>query len=103
MVFGPPSLWLTINPSDIHDPIAQVLTGVDINLDDFINRGHPNGKERASRIANDPYAAAKFFHCIVHTTFEFLFGIKVTPFQVNSEMGTLGELAAFFGVVECQG
>ena len=29
--------------------------------------------------------------------------MRVTPFQVKSEMGVLGELAAFFGVVECQG
>ena len=24
-VLGPPSLWITINPSDLHDPIAQVV------------------------------------------------------------------------------
>jgi hypothetical protein len=32
---NPPSLWITINPSDTHDPIAQVLAGEEINLDDF--------------------------------------------------------------------
>lgn len=67
LVFGPPSLWLTINPSDIHDPIAQVLTGADIDLDAFVNRGQPDGKEHANRIANDPYAAATFFHFIIKT------------------------------------
>ena len=102
LILGPPSLWLTINPSDIHDPIAQVLTGADIDLDNFVNRGHPDGKERANRIANDPYAAAKFFHFVIETVLETLFGIKVTRFQVKSELGVLGDLAAYFGVVECQ-
>ena len=32
-----------------------------------------------------------------------LFGMTVTPFQAKSEMGVLGELVAYFGVVECQG
>ena len=30
---GPPSIWITINPSDIHDPIAQVFAGEAIDLD----------------------------------------------------------------------
>ena len=30
---NPPSLWITINPSDLHDPIAQIFAGEDINLD----------------------------------------------------------------------
>src|SRR5260370_32612699 len=34
---GPPTLWITINPSDLHDPIAQVFSGEDINLDNFNN------------------------------------------------------------------
>jgi hypothetical protein len=29
------SLWITINPTDTHDPIAQVPAGQDINLDDL--------------------------------------------------------------------
>ena len=35
---GPPSIWLTLNPADTHDPIAQVFCGNDINLDNFFNR-----------------------------------------------------------------
>jgi len=32
---GLPSLWITINPTDTHNPIAQVFAGENINLDDF--------------------------------------------------------------------
>src|ERR1700722_654051 len=39
---GPPSLWITINPSDIHDPIAQVFAGEKIDLDNFISTLGPD-------------------------------------------------------------
>ncbi|KAG1858776.1 hypothetical protein DFJ58DRAFT_840361 [Suillus subalutaceus] len=32
---NPPSLWITINPTDTHDPIAQVFTRAEIDLDHF--------------------------------------------------------------------
>ncbi len=33
--FGPLALWVTVNPSDIHDPIVQVFCREHINLDHF--------------------------------------------------------------------
>ena len=36
MMKGPPSLWITINPSDTRDPIAQVFAGEKIDMDDFV-------------------------------------------------------------------
>ena len=32
LIHNPPSLWVTINPADSQDPIAQVLAGADIDL-----------------------------------------------------------------------
>lgn len=57
---GPPSLWITINPSDTGDPIVQVLAGEEINLDKFDNSLGPNSAGRTTNIAADPYAAANF-------------------------------------------
>lgn len=34
--YGAPSLFLTINPADHNDPIAQFLTGADIDLDNLV-------------------------------------------------------------------
>ncbi len=79
------------------------LLGADIDFDNLTGQSGPNGKERANNIANDPYAASKFFHFMIETIFETLLGIKVTPYQIKSEMGVLGEIGAYFGVVECQG
>ncbi|KAK6966652.1 hypothetical protein R3P38DRAFT_3612877, partial [Favolaschia claudopus] len=96
----PWNLWITIDPVDIHDPIAQIFAGEDIDLDKFMAVLGPDGEKRAQNIAADPYAAAKFFHFTIRTILEVLFGIEVTPFQVQSSMGILCEVAAYFGFVE---
>ncbi|CAK5266163.1 unnamed protein product [Mycena citricolor] len=99
---GPWNLWITINPSDIHDPIAQVFAGEHIDLDNFISTAGPDINQRGQNIAADPYAAAKFFHFTIRTILETLFGIKTSGFRVRSEMGIFGQLAAYFGMVEGQ-
>jgi hypothetical protein len=62
---NPPSLWVTINPTDTHDPIVQVFAGEEINLYLFDWTTGPDSAQRAKIVADDPYAAAKFFHLIV--------------------------------------
>jgi hypothetical protein len=100
---GPPYLWITINPSDLHDPIAQIFAGETINLDAFVSTAGPNAKRRAENIASDPYAAAKFFHFLIETVFETLFQVRIQGHQVQSNMGVLGRVSSYFGVVESQG
>jgi hypothetical protein len=100
---GPPSLWITINPSDIHDPIAQVFAGENIDLDSFMSTMGPDKDQRARNIAADPYAAAKFFHFMVRVIFETLFQVKVRQYKVKSGKGVLGRISAYFGTVESQG
>ena len=102
-VLGPPSLWITINPSDLHDPIAQIFAGEEIDMDRFMATLGPDKAKRAKNIADDPYAAAKFFHFMITTILETLFQVKVTPAQVKSGMGVFGRVAAYFGTVESQG
>ena len=89
-VLGPPSLWITINPSDLHDPIAQVFAGEEINMDEFMAHLGPDKDHRAKNIADDPYAAAKFFHFMIATILETLLGVKVTLAQVKSGVGVFG-------------
>ena len=102
-LLGPPSLWITVNPSDLHDPIAQVFAGEEINMDEFMAHLGPDKDQRAKTIADDPYAAGKFFHFMITTILETLFGVKVTPAQVKSGVGVFGRVTAYFGVVELQG
>ncbi len=103
LVHGPPSLWITINPSDIDDPIAQVFAGANIDLDRFVATDGPSRDERAVAIARDPYAASQFFHFLISCVLEHLFGISVTPFMVKAKAGIFGQCAAYIGAVESQG
>ncbi|EKM53754.1 uncharacterized protein PHACADRAFT_198176 [Phanerochaete carnosa HHB-10118-sp] len=39
---NPPSLWITINPDNLHNPIASVFAGEEIDLDRFIATAGPD-------------------------------------------------------------
>jgi len=103
IVMNPPSLWITINPCDLHDPVVQVFAGRNINMDAFSSLTGPSKEERARNVARDPYAAAKFFHYTIQIVLETLFSVKVTQQQVKSSIGIAGYVSAYFGTVEFQG
>ncbi|KAF8258486.1 hypothetical protein EI94DRAFT_1621851, partial [Lactarius quietus] len=102
MMKNPPSIWLTINPADTQDPIAQVLCGQEIDLDHFAKYD-----ERPSEIAitSDPYASASFFHFIINAILQELLGIKGSKCgqPIQREKGILGTIEAYIGTVEAQG
>ena len=102
MMKGPPSIWLTINPADTQDPIAQVLTGHDIDLDHFVSL---DDRPSDAAIASDPYASASFFHLMVNAILECLLGIKgyKRGRPIEREKGILGVIEGFIGTVEAQG
>ena len=102
MMRGPPSIWLTINPADTQDPIAQVLSGQDIDLDHFVKLDH---QPSDVAIASDPYASASFFHLMVNAIIECLLGIKgyKRGQPIQREKGVLGVIEAYIGTVEAQG
>ncbi|KAG9093512.1 hypothetical protein FS749_014256 [Ceratobasidium sp. UAMH 11750] len=103
VALNPPTLWMTINPDDLHDPIAQIFAGEEIDMDNFAQVAGPDKNQRSRNIARDPFAAAKFFNFLVTTILEELLGIRTTRDRVYSKGGVLGKIKAYFGVVECQG
>lgn len=104
LIHNPPSIWLTINPADTQDPIAQVLTGVDIDLDDFCNTIGPDHLQRGCNIASDPFASAQYFHIIIKTVFEEVFAIKKGANGIiDRDWGILGKIQSYIGTVEAQG
>lgn len=106
MMNGPPSLWITINPTDMHDPVAQVFAGEDIDLDAFDDTAGPDSHTRACIIAGDPYAAAKFFHFTVQVILEELFGIQKHhdhTGHIKRHEGVYGMVKGYIGTVEAQG
>jgi hypothetical protein len=105
LLFNNPALWVTINSSDTHDPIAQVLAGEDIDIDAFCNMAGPDSQRRAVNMAKDPYAAAQFFHITIALVLEVLFGIKGSKdgSRISRKEGLFGEVQVYIGTVEAQG
>jgi hypothetical protein len=57
-------------------------------------------------IANDPYAAANFFHFIIHAIIEELMGItapKSRKGSISCHEGIFGTVEEYVGTVEAQG
>jgi hypothetical protein len=104
LLHNPPNLWVTINPSDMQDPIAQVLAGADIDLDRFCKTAGPDSADRAFNMASDPYAAANFFHFMIKTILEVLIGVNRSRNSIVSRKeGIFGMVNSYVGAVEAQG
>ena len=100
---GGPMVWITINPADIHDPVAQVFAGETIDMDQFNSLLGPDSQCRVENIASNPYAAAQFFDFIIHAMLEMLMGVTSHVSRVTSKKGVLGQVTAYFGIVKAQG
>ena len=98
---GPPSIWLTVNPADTQDPIAQVFCGHDVDLDNFNALEHELSD---TSVTSDPYASASFFHFMINALLVALLGIKVSVNKkIERETGILGIVNGYIGTVEAQG
>lgn len=69
---GPPDLFVTVNPADIHHPLACHYAGIDFDLDEFVPDSLPSSAERARLMAKNPIAAARFFNVIIETMIQEL-------------------------------
>ncbi|CAF1023771.1 unnamed protein product, partial [Rotaria magnacalcarata] len=89
---GLPSLFVTINPADIHSPVALYFAGVDLDLDKILPETLGTSYERAKTIATHSVATAKSFNCLIKSILKSLvLG------------GVLGHTKAYFGTVQSQG
>jgi hypothetical protein len=100
---NPPNLWITINPDDIDSPIVQLLTGADIDLDNFLSSDGPSKSERGYRVAADPFAAAEYFNLVMKAFIESLLGVSTSRGRNKYTRGIFGDVRGYFGIVESQG
>jgi hypothetical protein len=89
---GLPSIFVTLNPADIHSPIALYFAGVQIDLDNVQKEKLMDAYKRAEIIASHPVATAKYFHLLITN----ILNTMITG-------GVLGPTKAYFGTVESQG
>ena len=58
---GLPSIFMTVNPTDIHSRVALYFAGVDVDLDTILPEAIPSTYERAQIKASHPVATVHFF------------------------------------------
>ena len=89
---GLPSVFMTVNPADVHSRIALYFAGTDLDLDKILPETIPCTYERAQIIAAHPVATARFFNVLISSILKCMV-----------EKGVLGPIKAYFGTVENQG
>lgn len=92
--YGMPAFWITINPSDLRNPLVLILAGVEVPAHNF---GAANAAIRDAVATSNPVAVADFFHCICQA---ILRGLLATN---SDHIGVLGDLSDHYGVVETNG
>jgi Helitron helicase-like domain at N-terminus len=79
-----PAFWLTINPSDLRDPIVLILGGIRYSSESF--PAATVGIRRTCAVSN-PAAVAQFFYLIYTAIFEDLLRSH------SDKMGALGQVS----------
>jgi hypothetical protein len=90
------SIFLTINPADVHHPLAMYFAGIDFDLDNVLPGNLPSTYQRAEIVATHPVATAKFFHHLISS-------ILAALIEGGPNGGVLGKIKAYFGTIESQG
>lgn len=91
---GMPAFWLTINPSELQNPLVLVFADVHCPTDLSAN---VTSAIRYATTTSDPVAVARSFHYTCESVLDGLLGSKST------DIGILGDVSNYFGVVESNG
>ena len=92
--FGLAAFWLTINPSDLRDPLVVKLAGVTLPQD-ALRRANAAFRRKTANM--NPAAIAVFFDKVCTGILEAL----ICPGE--GEFGIFGDVSTYFGAVETNG
>ena len=96
-----PSIFITINPCDLHHPLAMKFAGVD--LDNLIPGMMPGSQERAAIVASHPVGIAQFFNKLIESVLSTLIGYNHQQHRSHPGGAVLGEIEAYYGTVKESG
>ncbi|PPQ65631.1 hypothetical protein CVT26_000573 [Gymnopilus dilepis] len=94
---GSPTLFITINPSDVDHPLVRLFGGEDIDLDDILRGEDMDSWRRKVFAAKKPGACALFFDFMIQNFIRIILGYN------SGERGLYGVCEAYYGTVEAQG
>ena len=89
-----PAFWMTINPSDLRNPLVLILAGIECP-EDILSSA--NAAIRHATATSNLVAVAQFFNHICKGIFKGLLR------SYTGQIGILGEVSNHFGVVETNG
>ena len=92
--YGMPAFWITINPSDLRNPLVLILAGVQFSGDVF---AAANSAIREATATSNPVTVAEFFHHVCKAIFDGLLASN------TGYVGILGDVSNHYGVVETNG
>ena len=94
---GPPTLFITLNPSDRDHRLVRLFAGHDADMSSHLRGEELSRWQRSVLAARNPSACAKFFDKMI-TSF-----IRVVLRHGRSGRGLFGKCNAYYGTVETQG
>ena len=97
MQLGTPTLFVTLNPSDVDNPIVRLFSGEDIVLEDLTRGEDMISWRRQLLAARNPAACALFFHTMISKF------IRIILRYGRDEPGLYGQCTGYYGTVEAQG
>lgn len=102
---GLSSFYVILNPANMYSPIVKFLAGSNINIDNMLADNVPSFWLQSILVANNPAIYTKFFQiymeAFIHTLLRFdPSGLHTT---IDSPVGVLGQVSAYYGCVEAQG
>jgi len=93
-----PTLFITLSPSDVDNPIVRLFTGEDIIIEDICRGEDMSSWKRKLLAAHNPGACALFFDLIITKFIEI-----VLRYKSSDGPGLFGTCDAYFATVEAQG
>lgn len=101
MPHGVPSFYLTINPTDTHNPIVKFLASANIDIDKLLLDNVPSFWEQSILVSSNPTLGVTFFNTYLKVFIRTVSGFEND--DVNENGGILGVVKAHYGCVEAQG
>jgi hypothetical protein len=89
--WGCPIIYMTLNPGDLHSPLALFYAGEPIDIKSFVPEWL-NSTYRVKVLERNPLAVVQYFHNTVNTIIENVL-----------RKGMFGELSHHYGTIEYQG
>lgn len=93
---GTPTLFITLNPADVDNPLVRVIAGEDIVMEDVMRGEDMEEHKRKLVAAKNPVSCALFFHTMISNF------IKIILIYGRGR-GLFGKCTSYYGTVEAQG